>query len=239
MLGIELDWMGFALGWGFIAGVRQLWLPVIRPLLDDIDFSFQRDLRAVVARFKWCRWATANPSTLPASVATLPLALSPTDSTSVPTRMLQSSGVITPDACPQFSGAHGVLAYFQPGQWTVHIEERRQQEHFGEDVNRIRGGGVLSWPASVFVCESREWDGKSRNREILHAGWIDPGIEMGFGVEKQGRASQPPGRTCREDRHDMKLACKWDVSIWQRWLIHSRFHPTATSKSPAERWRYK
>jgi len=73
----------------------------------------------------------------------------------------------------------------------------------------------LSRLASVFVCESYEWDGGSRSGEILHAGWIDRGIEMGFGVEKRGGASRPPGRT-RQDRHDIKLACKWDASMWQR-----------------------
>jgi len=51
---------------------------------------------------------------------------------------------------------------------------------------------------------------------------------MGFGVEKRGGASQPPGKTCREDRHDVKLACEWDASMSQRWFIHSHFHLTAT-----------
>jgi hypothetical protein len=70
------------------------------------------------------------------------------------------------------------------------VEGWRQQICLGKDVDSeyvyIRGGGVLSRLASVFVCESCEWDGGSRSGEILHAGWIDRGIEMGFGVEKRG-----------------------------------------------------
>jgi len=149
-----------------------------------------------------------------------------------------SSGLITPGAHPQFSGAPEVLAYFQPSQWAVRVEGWRQQIHLKENADsesvRIRGGGVLSRVASVFVCESCEWDGRSRSGEILHAGWIDGGIEMGFGVEKRRGASRPPGRTRREDRHSVKLACKWDTSMWQRWLICIHMQPRWGDREPPE-----
>ena len=76
-------------------------------------------------------------------------------------------------------------------------------------------------------------------------------FRMEFGVEKRGVASRSPGRTRGEDRRET-CVCKINyllnsiyskggvknASMWRRWMIHSRFRPTATVQSPGSMYVY-